>query len=48
MLEACLRLGVAAEGGGLMVARSHRGLEPPELLLGGSQVCRAREDVVPQ
>ena len=48
VLEPSLRLAVAAERLGSVVARGHRLLEAAELLLGGDEVGRARERVLPQ
>ena len=48
VLEPRLRLGVAAERRGLVVAAGHRLLEPRELLLGRDQVAGAGERVLAQ
>ncbi len=48
VLETGLRLAVAAERLGRVVAARHRLLEPAQLALGVDQVGRAREGVLPQ
>src|SRR6478609_6053493 len=48
MLEACLRLAVSAQRRRAVVARGHRRLEHPQLLLDRREVGRAREDVLAQ